>query len=110
MKKGLLLLTLAGLCTYAFCACRTKEAPAEESLTPEETLELKHMLAESEADLEADEADDPDEADLCYYLPSGGVFHGDPDCHHIAGKQGVVCATVEQAVAAGKARPCALCG
>ncbi len=112
MKKGLIFLALAGLCTYALCACRADEEERVQPLDAEEAEALKQDIAardEAESDVQGD-ADDTYDVDVCYYLPSGGVWHADAACHHVAGKQNVVCGTVEEARAAGKFRACALCG
>ncbi len=115
MKKSLILLTLAGVCAYALCSCRSR-ITAEQPLSAKETADLKQTLsqpAEHEnipADGAENSEDVSDEEDACYYIPGGSVFHGDPACHHIAGKGNVVKATVSEAFAAGKTRPCALCG
>ena len=107
MKKGLLLLTL-GASLYALALQRRRAflsadpdvLPATEpSASPEQSVKPEAQMQEPEP-----------ESELCYYIPTGGVWHGDASCHHIAGKPNVVCATVEQAFGAGKTRPCALCG
>jgi hypothetical protein len=48
--------------------------------------------------------------DLCYYLPQSKIWHSDDTCAFIAGKKGVVTATVAKANAAGKMRGCSRCG
>ncbi len=105
MKKGLLILTLgASLCALSLRR-RRAPAPEEQATVPEEPMAQPTAPAEPTAQAEQELEQEP-----CYYIPTGSVWHGDPDCHHIAGKPHVVSATVEQALGAGKTRPCALCG
>ena len=112
MKKRLVFLALAGLCTYALCACRSDSEESATRLDAKGAEELKEEIAarDAETDVAQDEAEHTYDEDVCYYLPSGGVWHTDAACHHVAGKQNVIRGTVEQARAAGKSRPCSLCG
>lgn len=116
MKKGLVLLTVAGLCLCAtLAACRAqKDFSGGKALTPEEMNALKDTLSEKEKpqepSVEPAPAPTPDETDRCYYIQSGGVYHLDRSCSYIAENANVISATVAEAQNAGKTRACSRCG
>lgn len=116
MKKGLVLLTVAGLCLCAtLSACRAqKDFFGGKKLTLEEMNALKDTLSEKEmpqeTPVEPVPAPMPDEADRCYYIQSGGVYHLDRTCSYIAENANVISATVAEAQSAGKTRACSRCG
>ena len=100
MKKGLALLTIAGICAYELLAKRRQNLPQSEAL----------LQPSERAALPAPAQEQPQKSERCYYLKNSAVWHTAASCRYIAGKSGVTKGTVEDAQAAGKVRPCALCG
>lgn len=62
---------------------------------------------DTETDPTPDDPDDPDAR--VYWLPNGTVYHADPACYRIAGKDNVRSGTAEEAAEAGKTRCCTSC-
>ena len=56
------------------------------------------------------ELSDADGDRACYYTVGGAVWHYDPSCASLSQSENVQGGTVEQAMLAGKTRPCARCG
>lgn len=66
---------------------------------------------ETESKTESESVSDTTPADgIVYWLKTGTVYHTDPDCHHIAGKDQVCSGSVEEAAEAGKKKLCSSCG
>lgn len=117
MKKSVFALALAGavIGTAALCVTGTVAACCIAAYEKIERARKKQDAApacvcRSEAcEKEKDEVQGAECVRTCYYLPSGGVYHWDKGCRRIAGREDVICATEQEANAAGKLRVCAFC-
>lgn len=118
MKKGTIALTVVGATVGAAAACfagtvaaccvaayvTIENAKAKRAGKPRLTI-IKRKTKPQVEEVHSEAA-----PEMCYFAERGSVYHMSKDCRHIAGKEGVITATVEEAVAAGKERKCALCG
>ncbi len=103
MKKGLAFLTIAGICALELISRRRQSLPEAELQLPV----AKDAEPVSEC---CDSPKQEQQAQKCYYIKGGVVWHQAKNCRYIAGKNGITAGTVQQALAQGKQRACALCG
>ena len=87
-----------------------REKVTEFENTPANGAEKAEKSAEEAEEIEDVVRADDAGRDLCYYLPQSKIWHSDDTCAFIAGKKGIVTATVAKANAAGKTRGCSRCG
>ena len=85
------------------------KAPVLENI-PVDGMKKEEIAVQEEPEKEEPLPFDDAGRDICYYLPQSKIWHSDDTCAFIAGKKGIVTATVAKANAAGKTRGCSRCG
>ena len=117
MKKGVVALTVIGATVGVAAVCFTGTVAAccvaayvtIENAKAKRTRSPRVILMKKKSEPQIKEEAPAPTPEICYYAERGGVYHTCRDCRHIAGKEGIITATVQEAVTAGKERKCALC-
>lgn len=94
----------AVICLFT-CGCRQMSSGEEavSTVSPEELTEIAEELSEHTGD--PDKLPDAE----AYWTEGGGVYHTSRDCGHLSRAKTVISGTIDEALAAGKAKICSTC-